>query len=607
MNDVLKVNYPVLANAEERFANVDDRRVKYFYNELSSGGRPYGGQYIVLLDEEQPDDIFDAFMSKRESFALLQDALVWKDFCDVDDNFSFNLYLIFITEAIGKIKILRDMLKDLELCKKVVLSNDRARDYFDAYPLFKRGAAKVALNFRESEKMIKESVATHKLSYRKLLSSYIDNSLALSRLEEDSVFFPSNVKFDITDKIFEAMGDYLSVYYEQANAMPTESKDNTVRRGHIRKIKRSISKITKMTVEKVNNFKEVQPFDFGYANLLYGDNGAGKTTTINELKRAIVGCSEKNENTVIIGTYEDGAMWGGNDFDSSHPASSWYGLRDKNIHECFEHFNFFDGGRVFEKASHKEDIANLIIFEAIGGHELDELKDKLRSLVSTINDFDSALVGMAATYTEACEDSRDNSNEQPSNRASEVATVIEALSLIRNDAHALDKLIDADMQKIHGQITNSGLNNVIEKIYLYLTSWRDFSNLVFDPNGQILSASKSGSDKPVAIEHLSTGQKVCYALAVLIAKFVSNEHAAPNIIILDEPVANLDNTQMLNMLDVLRLLVINGTQIFFTTADERIAGLFRRKFAFLGDEFRGYMLSDEGDDVKVTALDAYFS
>ena len=73
--------------------------------------------------------------------------------------------------------------------------------------------------------------------------------------------------------------------------------------------------------------------------------------------------------------------------------------------------------------------------------------------------------------------------------------------------------------------------------------------------------------------------------------FLSNDKA-PNLIMLDEPVANMDDIHMLNLLDLLRRLALSDTQIFFTTANPEVAKLFRRKFSFLGEDFRFFEIKE---------------
>ena len=68
---------------------------------------------------------------------------------------------------------------------------------------------------------------------------------------------------------------------------------------------------------------------------------------------------------------------------------------------------------------------------------------------------------------------------------------------------------------------------------------------------------------------------------------------------LDEPVANLDDLHMLNLLDVLRRFAISDTQIFFTTANPDVAGMFRRKFSFLEKDFGSYTVSESESELKI--------
>ncbi|OFV93786.1 MAG: hypothetical protein A3G76_03765 [Acidobacteria bacterium RIFCSPLOWO2_12_FULL_65_11] len=55
----------------------------------------------------------------------------------------------------------------------------------------------------------------------------------------------------------------------------------------------------------------------------------------------------------------------------------------------------------------------------------------------------------------------------------------------------------------------------------------------------------------------------------------------------DDPVAHVDDINTLSLLDHLRDIALSGQrQIFFATADSKLAGLFGRKFRFLGDRFK---------------------
>lgn len=57
------------------------------------------------------------------------------------------------------------------------------------------------------------------------------------------------------------------------------------------------------------------------------------------------------------------------------------------------------------------------------------------------------------------------------------------------------------------------------------------------------------------------------------------------MLLFDDPIAHVDDMNVLSFLDHLRDIAIKGTrQIFFATADNKLAGLFRQKFRFLGSE-----------------------
>jgi len=55
--------------------------------------------------------------------------------------------------------------------------------------------------------------------------------------------------------------------------------------------------------------------------------------------------------------------------------------------------------------------------------------------------------------------------------------------------------------------------------------------------------------------------------------------------LIDDPIAHIDDLNALSFLDYLRDLAVHSRkQIFFATADSRIAALFEKKFAFLGED-----------------------
>jgi DNA repair protein SbcC/Rad50 len=94
------------------------------------------------------------------------------------------------------------------------------------------------------------------------------------------------------------------------------------------------------------------------------------------------------------------------------------------------------------------------------------------------------------------------------------------------------------------------------------------------------------NNSPVQLNQVSTGQRSAYALSMFLA-MNAQVKAGPKVILLDDPISHIDDLNALSFLDYLRNLVIKSDrQVFFATADEKIAGLFVHKFGFLGEEFR---------------------
>jgi exonuclease SbcC len=90
----------------------------------------------------------------------------------------------------------------------------------------------------------------------------------------------------------------------------------------------------------------------------------------------------------------------------------------------------------------------------------------------------------------------------------------------------------------------------------------------------------------VDLHEMSSGQRAAFTLSLFLAM---NERlkAGPRVIIFDDPVSHVDDINTLSFLDHLREIALGGErQLFFATADSKLAGLFARKFRFMGDQFR---------------------
>ena len=95
------------------------------------------------------------------------------------------------------------------------------------------------------------------------------------------------------------------------------------------------------------------------------------------------------------------------------------------------------------------------------------------------------------------------------------------------------------------------------------------------------------------LTQVSTGQRAAFALSIFLARNRTATNAPP-ILLIDDPIAHIDDLNALSFLDYLRDLAVNsGRQIFFATADTKVASLFSKKFSFLGDDFKTISLVRE--------------
>jgi hypothetical protein len=130
---------------------------------------------------------------------------------------------------------------------------------------------------------------------------------------------------------------------------------------------------------------------------------------------------------------------------------------------------------------------------------------------------------------------------------------------------------------------------MIESIFMRIHSPHEFVGL-----GSAFSSLRRIGGEEAELNQISTGQRAAFALSIFLAQN-SRLVGAPPVMLIDDPIAHIDDFNALSFLDYLRDLAISGRrQIFFATANDKIASLFERKFDFLGDDFSEIRLDRNG-------------
>lgn len=350
---------------------------------------------------------------------------------------------------------------------------------------------------------------------------------------------------------------------------------------------------------------------FKKMNLLYGENGVGKTSLLGAIELGITGrnqktsekrsdgvridvnCMNTNGKCVSLHSYENNAEL----------SEVWYGIKaenSKNFNRLFNRFNYFDTSW-----------ASAFAIEGIEQVNLIQLQNFLG--IDKIENGEKALLRLYKIMIQFAKE-----NLRLLKKASK-QTYLERNSLFcyfgnmkkdhsyNDELNMTEKILEdcqKELKKLEEEIDVISLEDIlnahikrIESIFKLLVFSGEFRGLEVY-NGEIV-AIRNGSEEKVSMGKMSTGQKICLALAFMFALYLSNG-SAPNIIMLDEPVANLDDLHMLNLLDVLRRMSLSDTQIFFTTANPDVAKLFRRKFSFLEEDFAFFRIVESEQKVSIT-------
>ena len=130
----------------------------------------------------------------------------------------------------------------------------------------------------------------------------------------------------------------------------------------------------------------------------------------------------------------------------------------------------------------------------------------------------------------------------------------------------------------------SRYKDAILRIFGQIHLPREFSDISLDAgDGNEILLTREADGAVARLDQISTGQRAALAISVFLALNRSVRDRV-GILMIDDPVANIDDLNSLAFLDYLRNVALSGTQVFFATADETLSELFQRKFALLGDE-----------------------
>lgn len=167
----------------------------------------------------------------------------------------------------------------------------------------------------------------------------------------------------------------------------------------------------------------------------------------------------------------------------------------------------------------------------------------------------------------------------------EYEEVIENIKLKKENLTRL-KSASSALKKLRSEYSLSSATDQV--LALIGKQINDVFSRIHSPREYEFSSSSSSllinrdENKVRTLEQVSTGQRAAFALSIFLA-LNSTARSAPPILLIDDPIAHIDDLNALSFMDYLRDLALNSRrQIFFATADTRVAALFEKKFSFLG-------------------------
>ena len=176
-------------------------------------------------------------------------------------------------------------------------------------------------------------------------------------------------------------------------------------------------------------------------------------------------------------------------------------------------------------------------------------------------------------------------------RSSELAKASESLTEdnkkranLQRASDTLTKLVEQNSLEGATKEAFDSIRDRVSRIFAQIHSPQEYSLGDFTSDALIVNRDNGNFH---AVNQVSTGQRAALALSIFLA-LNDSAKSAPPVILIDDPVAHIDDLNTLSFLDYLREVALRGDkQVFFATADIRLAALFQRKFEFLGgDRFK---------------------
>jgi DNA repair exonuclease SbcCD ATPase subunit len=164
----------------------------------------------------------------------------------------------------------------------------------------------------------------------------------------------------------------------------------------------------------------------------------------------------------------------------------------------------------------------------------------------------------------------------------ELKSATKAYNLTTAAHKVLTEILEKDSKsKAVEDFVNSN-HAAILSIFKKIHAPNEFDDIRFEEtreNGYCIKLYRYKQNTWACLSEISTGQRSALALSVFLALNL-RVTGGPRLLLIDDPVAHIDDLNTLSFLDYLKEIVVkNKRQVFFTTASRKLANLFEMKFS----------------------------
>lgn len=209
--------------------------------------------------------------------------------------------------------------------------------------------------------------------------------------------------------------------------------------------------------------------------------------------------------------------------------------------------------------------------------DIEEIKTKIEEIIAKIRSLENSIVIVINSHKDRA--NHEKRGEEIRNLMStydKKLKIMDKLKIRIASVRGLEDRTQSEWDKYE-----SNINSLFSKLH----SPPDYEKITLNKTSKIFQVISRSTNEVKPATVLSSGQRAALAISIF---WTLNLYGVgiPPIMLMDEPIQQIDDLNSLNFLDSLRWIVENtDRQVILSTANNKLAGLIRRKFSYLGENY----------------------